>query len=185
MWVISWSVLVTCWFAWMYPFLFRAPHRQDRESITVAAPTRIGLLMESAAIVLAFLFRLPPESPPGLVRQAAGMLIGPASALMAWHAVKHLGRQFRVHAGLYTDHQLVQSGPYRIVRHPIYSSLFGMLLCSILLLTEWTWALIAVALFVAGTEIRVRSEDGLLEARFGDEFREWKRQIPAYIPFLR
>jgi protein-S-isoprenylcysteine O-methyltransferase Ste14 len=169
----------------MYPFVFRAPHRQDRESITVAAPTRIGLLMESAAIVLAFLFRLPPESPPGLVRQAAGMLIGPASALMAWHAVKHLGRQFRVHAGLYTDHQLVQSGPYRIVRHPIYSSLFGMLLCSILLLTEWTWALIAVALFVAGTEIRVRSEDGLLEARFGDEFREWKRQIPAYIPFLR
>jgi protein-S-isoprenylcysteine O-methyltransferase Ste14 len=185
MWVISWSVLVTCWFAWMYPFLFRAPHRQNRDSITVAAPTRIGLALESVAIVLAFLFRLPVESPPGLVRQAIGMIVGPASAVMAWHAVKHLGRQFRLHAGLYVDHQLVRSGPYAIVRHPIYSSLFGMLLCSILMLTEWKWALISVALFVAGTEIRVRSEDGLLESRFGDEFHDWKRRVPAYIPFLR
>src|SRR5262249_35849068 len=120
MWVISWSILVTCWFAWIYPFLFRAPHRQDRQSITVAGPTRLGLAMESVAIILAFLFRQPAESPPGLLRQAVGMLIGPASAVMAWHAVKHLGRQFRLHAGLYVDHQLVRSGPYAIVRHPIY-----------------------------------------------------------------
>src|SRR5262245_13229644 len=178
MWVISWSVLVTCWFAWMYPFLFRAPHRQHRESVTVASPTRLGLALESAAIILAFLFRQPAETPPGLLRQALGMLIGPASAVMAWHAVKHLGRQFRINAGLYVDHQLVRSGPYAIVRHPIYSSLFGMLLCSILLLTEWHWALFCIALFVAGTEIRVRAEDGLLESRFGDQFREWKRRVP-------
>jgi protein-S-isoprenylcysteine O-methyltransferase Ste14 len=169
----------------MYPFLFRAPHRQHRESITVAAPTRVGLALESAAIVMAFLFRLPVESPPSLARQVAGMVIGPASAVMAWHAVKHLGRQFRLHAGLYADHQLVRSGPYAIVRHPIYSSLFGMLLCTILMLTEWQWALLCVALFIAGTEIRVWSEDSLLESRFGDQFREWKRRVPAYIPFLR
>jgi protein-S-isoprenylcysteine O-methyltransferase Ste14 len=185
MWVISWSVLVTCWFAWIYPFLFRAPHRQDRQSITVAAPTRIGLLLESAAICMAFLFRLPVEFPPGLARQLLGMVIGPVSAVMAWQAVKHLGRQFRVHAGLYADHQLVRSGPYRIVRHPIYSSLFGMLICTILLLTEWTWAVLCVVLFVAGTEIRVRSEDRLLESRFGEEFRQWKGRVAAYIPYLR
>jgi protein-S-isoprenylcysteine O-methyltransferase Ste14 len=185
MWVISWSVLVTCWFAWFYPFLFRAPHRQARASITVAGPTRIGLLLESAAIFLAFLFRLPVETPPSLARQVLGIVIGPVSAVMAWQAVKHLGRQFRLHAGLYADHELVRSGPYRIVRHPIYSSLFGMLICTILLLTEWNWALLCIVLFVAGTEIRVHSEDRLLESRFGDQFREWRRRVPAYIPFLR
>jgi protein-S-isoprenylcysteine O-methyltransferase Ste14 len=185
MWIISWTVLVTCWFAWLYPFVFRAPHRQNRESITVATPTRVGLALESAAIFLAFVFRMPVETPPSLARQVLGMVIGPISAVMAWHAVRHLGRQFRLHAGLYADHQLVRSGPYGIVRHPIYSSLFGMLICTILLLTEWTWALASVALFVAGTEIRVHSEDGLLESRFGDAFREWKRKVPAYIPFLR
>src|SRR5579859_6659548 len=144
MWVICWTVLVTCWFAWLYPFLFRAPHGQERESITVAAPTRIGLALESAAICLAFLFRRPLDSPPGLAREAIAMLIGPASAFMAWHSVQHLGRQFRVHAGLYADHELVRSGPYRIVRHPIYSSLLGMLICTLLLLAEWKWALFCV-----------------------------------------
>jgi len=185
MWVISWSVLVTCWFAWMYPFLFRAPHRHDRESITEAAPTRIGLLLESAAIFMAFVFRLPVGSPPGLLRQVLGLLVGPASAVMAWHAVRHLGGQVPAQASLYFDHQLVRSGPYRVVRHPIYSSLFGMLVCSILLLTEWTWAVACLATFVLGTEIRVRWEDQLLESRFGEEFLEWKERVPGYIPFLR
>jgi len=150
-----------------------------------AAPTRIGLLLESAAIFIAFVFRLPAESPPGLVRQGLGILIGPASAVMAWHAVRHVGRQLRVQAGLDADHQLVKSGPYRIVRHPIYSSLFGMLVCSILLLTEWPWALLCLALFVLGTEIRVWSEDRRLESRFGDAYRDWRRRVPAYIPLLR
>lgn len=185
MWVISWPILVTCWFAWMYPFVFRAPHRQNRQSITVAAPTRIGLLLESIGIGMAFVFHLPLDSDPGLFREVLAILIGPASCYMAWQAVKHLGRQFRVHAGLYHDHELVRTGPYRIVRHPIYSSLFGMLICSILLLTEWKWALISIVFFVAGTEIRVHSEDSLLESRFGEEFRAWKKQVPAYIPFLR
>jgi len=185
MWVIPWSVLVTCWFAWMYPFVFRAPHGQERESITVAAATRIGLVLESAAICMAFLFRAPLDDPPGLVRDVLGMIIGPASAVMAWQAVQHLGRQFRVHAGLYVDHELVRSGPYRIVRHPIYCSLFGMLICTMLLLTEWKWVPICIVFFFFFSEIRVRSEDSLLESRFGEEFRAWKKQVPAYIPYLR
>jgi protein-S-isoprenylcysteine O-methyltransferase Ste14 len=105
--------------------------------------------------------------------------------VMGWTAVTHLGRQFRVQAGLYHDHALVRSGPYRIVRHPIYASLLGMLLCTILLMTDWRWAIVSLALYVAGTEIRVRTEDGLLASRFGDEFRTYQRSVPAYIPFVR
>ena len=39
-----------------------------------------------------------------------------------------LGRQWRIDAGLNSDHELVQSGPYRIVRHPIYTSMLCLLL---------------------------------------------------------
>jgi len=104
---------------------------------------------------------------------------------MGWRAVAHLGRQFRIQAGLYDDHELVRTGPYGIVRHPIYSSLFGMLLGTMLLFSDLRWAPLPIALFIAGTEIRVRSEDALLASRFGADFENYRRSVPAYIPFVR
>ena len=92
---------------------------------------------------------------------------------MGWRSVIHLGRQFRVQAGLYEDHQLVRTGPYGFVRHPIYTSFMGMLLFTILLITRLEWAPLCLILFIAGTEIRVRTEDKLLASRFGDEFRRY------------
>jgi len=107
------------------------------------------------------------------------------SAVLSWGAVKHLGRQFRVNAGLYDDHQLVRTGPYAVVRHPIYTSLLAILCATLCLLTPWPWALLSLATFVAGTEIRVHAEDGLLASRFGDQFTDYRRRVPAYIPFVR
>jgi protein-S-isoprenylcysteine O-methyltransferase Ste14 len=185
MWVISRSFLVACWFAWFYPFLFLAPHRQQRQSVTVPGPTRIGLALESLAIFLAFIVHRSGDDPPPPAAQGFAVVIGIASAVMGWHAVRHLGRQFRIHAGLYHDHQLVRTGPYAIVRHPIYASLLGMLLCSMLILTPWQWVLVPLALFVAGTEIRVRAEDALLASRFGAEFHSYRTSVAAYIPYLR
>lgn len=184
MWVISWSLVAVGWFAWLYPFLFRAPHRQHRESITVAGPTRVGLLLEGVAIFLAF--ALHEDGPVDLLRILPAIVLIVVCAIMAWQSVTHLGRQFRVHAGLYHDHQLVRTGPYRIVRHPIYTSLMGMLIATFLLLrTDWMWALFSLLLFIGGTEIRVRSEDALLASRFRNQFREYQRSVSAYIPLVR
>jgi len=182
----AWIVLLLlCWIAWAYPFAFRAPHYQKRPSITRTAPTLIGLLLECAAILIAFTSRITAAGGPGAARIAGSLLLGIAAPLLSWSAVRHLGRQFRVSAGLYEDHQLVRSGAYAVVRHPIYSSLFAILGSTLLLLTRWDWAALSVALFVAGTEIRVHTEDGLLRSRFGDEFDRYRRSVKAYIPFVR
>jgi protein-S-isoprenylcysteine O-methyltransferase Ste14 len=183
--LIAWVALMACWFAWLYPFLFRAPHNQKRPSITLAAPTRAGLLLECIAIFIAFACRVPADSPPGVARIAGCLVLGAVSAVLSWTAVKHLGRQFRVNAGLYEDHQLVRTGPYALVRHPIYTSLLAILGATLCLLTPWQWALISLAIFVAGTEIRVHTEDNLLASRFGEQFADYKRTVSAYIPFVR
>lgn len=177
--------LLVWWLAWAYPFAFRAPHVQKRASITVAGPTRIGLLLECLAIVIAFSFRLPASSSPEPWRIAAATICGPIAAALAWTSVTHLGRQFRIHAGLYHDHALVTTGPYSIVRHPIYASLLAILLCTLLLLTRWQWIAVSLAFFIAGTEIRVRCEDQLLASRFGETFERYRKAVPAYIPFFR
>jgi protein-S-isoprenylcysteine O-methyltransferase Ste14 len=171
------------WFAWLYPFLFRAPHNQTRESIAVIGPTRVGLLLESFAIFLAMVWHLP--APPGETRIALAVVFGAIGLVLAWTSVRHLGRQFRVHAGLYVDHRLVKTGPYGVVRHPIYAGLLAALLCCQMLLTPWPWIAVSLAIYFIGTEIRVRTEDRLLASRFGDEFEAYRRAIPAYIPFVR
>lgn len=184
MWVLSWSLVAVGWFAWLYPFLFRAPHRQHRDSITVAGPTRVGLLLQGLGIFLVFVFR--EDGGPTPVRTALAVALIVPCAAMAWQSVVHLGRQFRVHAGLYHDHELIRTGPYRIVRHPIYTSLMGMLIATMLLLrTDLMWMGASLACFIAGTEIRVRSEDGLLESRFNERFREYRKAVSGYIPFVR
>jgi protein-S-isoprenylcysteine O-methyltransferase Ste14 len=177
--------LGVCWLAWAWPFAFRAPHYQKRASITAMGPTVAGLLLEVLAVAIALAFRLPPGQPPGPVRVLASMVAGAISAALSWTSVKHLGKQFRVNAGLYEDHELVRAGPYGIVRHPIYSSVLAILLSTILLLTPWRWAAVSLVLFVVGTEIRVRTEDHLLASRFGREFAEYRRKVPAYVPFVR
>jgi protein-S-isoprenylcysteine O-methyltransferase Ste14 len=177
--------LSICWAAWLYPFLFRAPHNQKRSSITLATPTRIGLFFECFAILLAFVFRISFDSPPGAARIVGSVILAALSVILSWTSVRHLGRQFRVNAGLYHDHQLVRTGPYAIVRHPIYSSLLAILGSTLFLITPWQWAVVALAIFVAGTEIRVRTEDNLLASRFGGEFLEYQRAVSAYIPFIR
>ncbi len=180
----TWEVL-GCWILWAYPFIFRAQHGQKRPSVTAVWPTRIGLLLECTAIFMAFHFRLPEAETPGLARLICAMLPGPAGVALAFSAVAHLGRQFRITAGLWEDHELVRSGAYGVVRHPIYASLLAMLAATLLRFTVWPWALVSVALFVAGTEIRVHAEERLLAARFPDAFAAYRARVSAYIPLVR
>jgi len=176
-------LLLILWAAWLWPFVFRAPHGQKRSHITVVGPTRIGLLLETAAVTLVSVFRV--QQPPTAWRIAGGVALAFLAIVMAWTSVRYLGRQFRIHAGLYHDHELVRTGPYAIVRHPIYAALLLMLLANALILSTWQMTAIAVAIYIVGTEIRVRTEDRLLASRFGEAFEQYRQSVPAYIPLLR
>jgi protein-S-isoprenylcysteine O-methyltransferase Ste14 len=72
-----------------------------------------------------------------------------------------------------------------VVRHPIYTSMLCILLGTGLMVTPWWLLLLSFLIFVAGTEIRVRIEERLLVSRFGDRFRDYQRNVPAYLPLLK
>ena len=63
--------------------------------------------------------------------------------------------------------------------------MFCLLLATGFLFTPLLLLMIAICVFVAGTEIRVRIEDSLLLSRFGEQFREYQRSVFAYVPFIR
>jgi protein-S-isoprenylcysteine O-methyltransferase Ste14 len=176
--------LLAMWLVWLYPFLRKRFSGPKRQSEVMAHSGDWGLALESAGILFAWLW-LPNTPLPGPARIVASMALAPAGTVFGWLAVRHLGKQLRILAGLYADHELIRTGPYAIVRHPVYASLFLMMLATGLLFARWPMLLLGVALYIAGTEIRIHAEEGLLRSRFGAEFEEYRRRVPAYLPFLR
>ena len=178
-----WAVYLASWAVWVYIPVFRAPHGQKRASITAKRPTQLGIALETASYFAALVFHT--NYVPSWPRLVAVLIAGPLGVLLMWKAVAHLGRQFRINAGLWEDHELVRTGPYAIVRHPIYASMLLMLAATAMLVTRPWWMLVVFAMFLAGTEIRVHTEDGLLKSRFGGQFDAYRRSVSAYVPFVR
>lgn len=176
--------LVLMWLVWLFPFLRKRFTGPKRKSEVMAHSGDLGLALESAGICCAWIW-LPNTPVPGTAAIIASMLLAPVGTVFGWLAVRHLGKQLRILAGLYADHELIRTGPYAIVRHPVYASLFLMLLATGLLFARWPMLLLGIVLYVAGTEIRIHAEEGLLRARFGQQFEEYRGSVPAYLPFLR
>jgi protein-S-isoprenylcysteine O-methyltransferase Ste14 len=68
------------------------------------------------------------------------------------------------------------------VRHPIYLAMLGLMIGTGLNLTHWVVLAGAAVLYLVGTGLRVRAEDGLLRLQFGDEFARYAAEVPALWP---
>jgi protein-S-isoprenylcysteine O-methyltransferase Ste14 len=110
------------------------------------------------------------------------VLVVIVSLWMMSAAVRVLGKQWSLQARVLEDHKLVREGPYRFVRHPIYTGMLGMIVAGGLAWSHWTGFLFAIVLFAIGTAIRVRSEERLLREQFGAAFDDYKRSVPAVVP---
>ena len=98
-----------------------------------------------------------------------------------------LGKNYFVSTGfgaqLFEGHQLITSGPFAIVRNPMY---VGLALASIgALLIYFTWTTLIFAIFSPLTAVRARREEVALLAEFGEQWREYCRRVPAFFPRLR
>jgi protein-S-isoprenylcysteine O-methyltransferase Ste14 len=182
---LAWTELFAIWILWFWSYLFRAPKVQKRKSITVRGPSLVGVALETAGIFVPAFFRVPDPPRTSAAPMLVALFFGAIAIWLMWTAVTHLGRQFRIQAGLYEDHQLVRTGPYALVRHPIYASLLALALVTGILLGRWESTVTGVVLCVAGNEIRVHTEDRLLEGRFGEEFRKYRKKVRAYVPLVR
>jgi len=178
----AYAILGAGWLAWLLPFVL-ARRRSERAG-QVDHRARWGILLVAVAYSMLWQNRFW-ERPLSGWRLALSALFLVFAALLSWSGARSLGRQWRIDAGLNADHELVTSGPYRLVRHPIYTSMLCLCLGTGFMITPPLVLAISILVFMVGTEIRVRIEDRLLAARFGERFREYQRTVPAYVPFLR
>src|SRR5262245_30801850 len=109
-----------------------------------------------------------------------GLLIIASGAMLMSSALVHF-RSWRVRAKLDEDHQLATTGPFRLVRHPIYLGMNLLALgTAIWVPTMIVW--IAVALMAAGGDVRARAEEALLDQVFGLSYRQYRLRTWRFLP---
>jgi protein-S-isoprenylcysteine O-methyltransferase Ste14 len=182
--------VIVCW--WVFGLTFWLRKRPPRAREAKRDWTSLsGLLLQAAGYFCVWSFPLQqkqfsPVTSGSLVvewgRAALTVAIAAASAWLVITAAQGLGKQWALAARLVEGHTLIQDGPYRFVRNPIYTGMFGMLLATGLAVRHWIPLLIAIVLFAVGTWIRIRSEERLLREAFGSEFEAYARRVPALIP---
>ncbi|HEY6453686.1 MAG TPA: isoprenylcysteine carboxylmethyltransferase family protein [Steroidobacteraceae bacterium] len=114
---------------------------------------------------------------------AAGATLTAAGLSLAIWARGHLGRNWSATITIKKDHELTINGPYRAVRHPIYTGLLLAFVGQATARGELQEAL-AVALALWSFWRKLRIEERWMRAQFGVEYQLYERQVPALIPFI-
>jgi protein-S-isoprenylcysteine O-methyltransferase Ste14 len=176
--------LAICWVAWAACFV--RPYRESlaHHPILRARSCRWGIGLCFLGCAIACFPVQPAGAEKSLPEFAVAIVLAPLSVRLAWSATHHLGKNWHCQAILNTDHELVTTGPYARIRHPIYASMLGMLLASAAACAWWPVLVVALVLFLVGTEIRIHTEDRLLELYFQDEFLEYRSRVWGFIPLI-
>lgn len=125
---------------------------------------------------------------PTLPMPAAVLWLGAAMSVtgiaFAVAAIVTLGRHYDLTLEVHRGHELVRSGPYAVVRHPVYTglavhSLGACLATGNLLFTAGTLA-VTLPILVA----RARVEERLMHETFGDGYERYAREVPMLVPLL-
>jgi protein-S-isoprenylcysteine O-methyltransferase Ste14 len=184
------AIVVAAWLAFGILFFARkkspAAPESKRERTAI-----LGIALQGASYGIAWSVHRPFFSPIVALSKPLEIALAVFTILVAagsvWFvsaAIRTLGKQWSLGARLIEGHKLITEGPYGLVRNPIYTGMFGMLLATGLAVSHWVGLLIAIIVYAVGTVVRVRSEEKLLRGAFGAEFDAYARRVPAVIPFL-
>jgi protein-S-isoprenylcysteine O-methyltransferase Ste14 len=190
-WTATWptALLALIWTAWLLSWLIGSffsgrteKHVGTWDSRAYRIPILIGaiLLMPRNASILGekALWQIGDT---GIYVLAA---LTAAGCLFTWWARIHLGRFWSSAITRKEGHRVVDTGPYGLVRHPIYTGLIGALIATGIAVGTIT-ALLGAALIAAGLWQKARMEEGFLTAELGaDAYGPYCRRVPMLVPFL-
>ena len=113
-----------------------------------------------------------------------GLILFVSGIALRWYSIIHLGRFFTVDVSISAGHKLIDSGPYRFVRHPSYS---GALLAFVGLgLCMHNWIALAVLMVpvTAAFLWRIHVEERALHQTLGEDYRLYAARTKRLIPFV-
>jgi len=143
----------------------------------VTVPDLVGMLLQCAAAIATTLSMKTGPLRPATLELAGALVLAPLSAVLFIWALRSAPN---------TGEEMTTEGAYAWLRHPIYTAFLAMLIATGLLVSGGVKLIGAIALYLAGSEFRIASEEADLAERFPARYAAYQLRTPwRYLPGLR
>ncbi|MEW6606206.1 MAG: isoprenylcysteine carboxylmethyltransferase family protein [bacterium] len=182
-WTIFYLLFITC--AFIYEFLAEASiKKKQRAPGRIMAKWSYSLMAGSYILIL---FGAPIEyfmvkKNPNLIITAIGLIMYISGLLLRRWAVKTLNEFWSLHIEIKQNHKLIKDGPYKYVRHPNYLASLFKGFGFALIPNSYYMVVYIIAVFVPIRLIRIWIEEKELIKEFGQEYLDYKKEVPLFIP---
>ena len=184
-------IISALWIAWALYWLISAARSKTtvrRESLA----SRLGYVLPLVIGGVLLVWRDAPWGewlnvrlwPRSLAAYWIGVALLAAGLGFAVWARVHLGRNWSGSVTVKESHELIRTGPYGLVRHPIYTGLIAAVLGTAIA-SGTVRAALAVAIIAASFFHKLRIEEGFMRETFPDEYPRYAAAVPRLIPFPR
>ncbi|MBI3437722.1 MAG: isoprenylcysteine carboxylmethyltransferase family protein [Proteobacteria bacterium] len=180
----AWFFIV--WTVWLISWLMAALWSRQAKAHAGSAQEAPYRLVTIAGVLLLFGFNFA-SSPHGwdvsMVLAWAMLALVVVGFLFAWWARLHLGTLWSGTITRKADHRIVETGPYALVRHPIYTGLLLAGFATAVARGRWE-ALFGAALFALGCWMKARQEERFLSEELGAEYAAYRARVRMLVPYL-
>jgi protein-S-isoprenylcysteine O-methyltransferase Ste14 len=189
-WTTTWptSLLAVIWLIWLASWVGASFWSgQTRKHVTVVKTSRYHALIVAGGILFTpWTSRVLGEKPLWALGETGVYLLTAVTLggiAFTWWARIHLGRFWSNAITHKEDHKVIDTGPYGMVRHPIYTGLIiGMLATGFAVGT--VTAILGAILISLGMTWKAKMEEGFLGQELGPDYEAYRHRVPMIIPFL-
>ncbi|MGC2476046.1 MAG: isoprenylcysteine carboxylmethyltransferase family protein [Candidatus Sulfotelmatobacter sp.] len=183
------SFFPVLWIVFVLYWQIKAADTKTTQRLEPAASRIFRVLIFVIAIALLSIPRIPLRWlyvqlwPQGFWPFWLGAAVTVAGLLFAVWAREHLGRNWSRSVTIKEDHELITTGPYAVVRHPIYTGILTGFLGMAIAISQ-VRGLIVVVLIFGVFWIKLRMEEEFMRSQFGETYARYARQTAALVPYL-
>ena len=159
----------------------RTGTKQDRSTLRVLW---LVIMVSVIAGVYVATHCLAAALPYGKIFAVTGVFLFVAGLFLRWWAIITLGRFFTVDVTIEKDHELVERGPFRVVRHPSYTGVLLAFMGFALTLHNWAALLIILLPIFAAFIRRMNVEEDALSRALGSRYADYMRRTKRLVPFV-
>jgi protein-S-isoprenylcysteine O-methyltransferase Ste14 len=183
----TWIFIQWCWIAWLVYWVAMAFTTKR----TVERGASVGYRLAVAIVIVGWvaggrLLHVSSQSRLWQTTLALGLvtdcIVVAGAAFTVWARIT-LGRNWSAEVTFKQDHELIESGPYALARHPIYTGLIVMALGTAINYGRTIGFGLLVAL-CGGLWWKARQEERMMSRHFPDAYAEYKTRVRAIIPFV-
>jgi protein-S-isoprenylcysteine O-methyltransferase Ste14 len=177
------------WIAFLVYWQIKAADTKTTQRLEPAASRILRVLIFLIAITLLSIPRIPLPWlyaqlwPQGYWSFWLGAAVNVGGLLFAVWARVHLGRNWSRSVTIKQGHELITTGPYAVVRHPIYTGILTGFLGTAIAISQVRGVIVVVLIFFVFW-LKLRMEEEWMRSQFGETYATYARQTAALVPYL-